>query len=50
MDIESIIEQLENAIGLIEQDGKDYLDERDIPMLEQIIEVLKDNVTKEKQI
>ena len=46
MDIESIIEQLENTIGLIEQDGQDWWDERDIPMLKQIIDVLSDYETK----
>ena len=46
MDIESIIEQLEIAIGLIEQNGQDYLDERDIPMLKQIIDVLAHSETK----
>ena len=32
-----IIEQLENAIELIKQDGKDWLDDRDIPILEVCI-------------
>lgn len=36
-----IIEELENMIGLIEQNGKDWLDERDVPMLKQIIELIK---------
>lgn len=35
-----IIEQLENAIELIKQDGKDLLDDRDIPILEVCIESL----------
>lgn len=35
-----IIEQLENAIELIKQDGKDWLDDRDIPILEACIESL----------
>ena len=35
-----IIEQLENTIGLIKQDGKDWLDDRDIPMLEACIKAL----------
>ena len=35
-----VIEQLENAIGLIKQDGKDWLDDRDIPILEACIKSL----------
>lgn len=35
-----IIEQLENAIELIKQDGKDWLDDRDIPILEVCIKSL----------
>ena len=35
-----IIEQLENTIGLIKQDGKDWLDDRDIPILEACIKSL----------
>ena len=35
------IEQLEYAILLIKQDGKDYLDERDIPILETAIETMR---------
>ena len=46
MDIESVIEQLERAIGLIDQSGKDWLDERDIPILEKAIEVCKKEVPK----
>lgn len=38
---EEAIEQLKYAIELIKQDGKDYLDERDIPMLEMAIESLE---------
>lgn len=37
---EEIIEQLENTIGLIKQDGKDWLDDRDIPMLEECVKAL----------
>ena len=37
---EEIIEQLENAIELIKQDGKDWLDDRDIPILEACIKSL----------
>lgn len=46
MDIESVIEQLELAISLIDQSGKDWLDERDIPILEKAIEVCKKEVPK----
>lgn len=35
-----VIEQLENTIGLIKQDGKDWLDDRDIPILEVCIKAL----------
>lgn len=35
------IEQLEYAILLIKQDGKDYLDERDIPILETAMETMR---------
>ena len=35
-----IIEQLENTIELIKQDGKDWLDDRDIPILEACIKAL----------
>lgn len=38
---EEAIEQLENAILLILQDGKDYMDERDIPVLKMAIQALK---------
>ena len=34
------IEQLQNCIDLIKQDGQDYLDERDIPLLDMAIEAL----------
>ena len=37
---EEIIEQLNLAIGLIKQDGKDWLDERDIPILEECVKAL----------
>ncbi len=40
MTTEEIIEQLENAIELIKQDGKDWLDDRDIPILEACIKSL----------
>lgn len=51
MDTENAIEQLEFAIDLIKQNGKDWLDERDIPMLEKAIEALqKCNLKKRKKI
>ena len=39
---EEAIEQLQNCKGLIQQDGQDYLDERDIPLLDMAIEVIRD--------
>ena len=36
------IEQLQNCIDLIKQDGQDYLDDRDIPLLKMAIEALKE--------
>lgn len=38
---EEMIEQLENMILLIRQNGKDWLDERDIPILEEVIKIMK---------
>lgn len=38
---EEMIEQLENTIMLIKQNGKDWLDERDIPILEACIQRMK---------
>lgn len=38
---EEMIEQLENTILLIKQNGKDWLDERDIPILEACIQRMK---------
>ena len=35
------IEQLQNCIDLIKQDGQDYLDDRDIPLLYMAIEALQ---------
>lgn len=35
------IEQLQNCIDLIKQDGQDYLDDRDIPLLDMTIKVLQ---------
>lgn len=42
---EKIIEQLNLAIDLIKQDGKDWLDDRDIPMLEECVKALKNHDT-----
>ena len=42
---EKAIEQFKYAIDLIKQDGKDYLDERDIPMLEMGIQALENQKT-----
>lgn len=36
------IEQLQNCIDLIKQDGQDYLDDRDIPLLNMAIEALEE--------
>lgn len=41
MNREEAIEQLQICKGLIKQDGKDWLDERDIPLLELAIEALQ---------
>lgn len=38
---EEMIEQLENTILLIKQNGKDWWDERDIPILEEAIKVMQ---------
>lgn len=38
---EEMIEQLENTILLIKQNGKDWWDERDIPILEAAIKAMK---------
>lgn len=38
---EEAIEQFKYSIELIKQDGKDYLDERDIPMLKMAIEAIE---------
>ena len=38
---EEAIEQLQNCKGLIKQYGKDWLDERDIPLLDMAIEALE---------
>ena len=34
-------EELQRCIDLIKQDGRDWLDERDIPVLEMAIDALK---------
>lgn len=38
---EEAINELEMAISIIKQDGKDWLDERDIPWVDMAIEALK---------
>ena len=38
---EEAIQELQNCIGLIQQDGQDYLDDRDIPLLNTAIEALQ---------
>ena len=38
---EEAIEQLQNCKGLIKQDGKDWLDERDIPLIDMAILALQ---------
>lgn len=45
---EEAIEQLQNCKGLIKQDGKDWLDERDIPLLDMAIEALHREEAEEK--
>lgn len=37
---EEAIQELQNCKELIQQDGQDYLDERDIPLLDMAIEAL----------
>lgn len=37
---EEAIQQLQNCKDLIKQDGQDYLDERDVPILDMAIEAL----------
>ena len=44
------IEQLQNCIDLIKQDGQDYLDERDMPLLNMAIEALQEVDELEKII
>ena len=38
---EEAIMELQNTIDLIKQDGKDWVDERDIPIFEMAIKALK---------
>lgn len=45
MTTEDAIEQFQNAVDLIKQNGKDWLDERDIPMLEMAICAFKNKQT-----
>ena len=41
MNNQEAINELQSAIDLIKQDGKDWLDERDIPILEMAVAALK---------
>lgn len=41
---EEAIQELQNCKGLIQQDGQDYLDERDIPLLNMAIEALSEPI------
>ena len=47
---EEAIEQFKYAIDLIKQDGKDYLDERDIPILEMGIEALENQKSRVEEL
>lgn len=40
------VQELQNCKGLIQQDGQDYLDDRDIPLLDMAIEALQKEVPK----
>lgn len=42
MNREEAIEQLQICKGLIKQDGQDYLDERDFPLIDMAIEALSE--------
>ena len=44
---EEMIEQLENTILLIRQNGKDWWDDRDIPILEEVIKVMQTEPCKD---
>ena len=43
---EEAIQELQNCKELIQQDGQDYLDERDFPLLDMAIEALQAEPTK----
>ena len=43
---EEAIQELQNCKGLIQQDGQDYLDERDFPLLDMAIEALHTDVMR----
>ena len=45
---EEAAEEIQKAIDLIRQDGKDWLDERDIPILEMAINALEKEAWKEE--
>ena len=46
MDNQEAIDELQYAIDLIKQDGKDWIDERDIPILETAIHALEKQIPK----
>ena len=43
---EEAIQELQNCKGLIQQDGQDYLDERDFPLLDMAIEALQTDLVR----
>ena len=45
MSAEELIEELTRMIDLIRQDGKDWLDERDIPVLQSAIDSIEAWIT-----
>ena len=50
METYEMIEQIEATILLIKRDGKDWLDERDIPWLEKCAQVLKKEIEDDTRI
>ena len=46
MTAQEAIDELQYAINLIKQDGKDWIDERDIPILETAIHALEKQIPK----
>ena len=43
---EEAIQELQNCKGLIQQDGQDYLDERDFPLLDMAIQALQTDLVR----